>query len=110
MNLLFKSKLPCIGHHNSEVFIIINGSRHISVVVTELRESDNSVRLLCIPKTHILHIDILWFSSSLKDLRMLTDIVDLSNIIQLNKSILVHIQLLVCLSNVTGSNIIKMTL
>lgn len=73
-----------MGHHDTEVLVRVDGSRYISVVVTELTKSNDSVSLLGIPKAHELHINIFRICASLNDFRVLAHIVNLSDIIKLN--------------------------
>ena len=69
-----------MGHHDTKVLVRVNGGRYISVVVTELAKSNNSVSFLGVPKAHELHIDVLRILVSLNT----ADIVNLSDVVKLH--------------------------
>ena len=73
-----------MGHHDTKVLVRVNGGRYISVVVTELAKSNNSVSFLGVPKAHELHINIFRICAALNDFRVLAHIVYLSDILQLH--------------------------
>jgi len=74
------SKLPGLGHHNTEVLVRVDRGRHVSVVVTELVKSNDSISFLGVPKAHELHIDVLRILVSLNT----ADIVNLSDVVKLH--------------------------
>ena len=88
-------QFPSTLHHEFEVVVSVNGAADAFVVVTEFFECDDSISNLAVPLSHEFLEDFVGGLSSLFDIWVLAGIVDLSNIVELNLSILVEVQLIV---------------
>ena len=70
-----------------------------AVVVHELSECDNPVSHLSIPLFHEFTVHFFFGSSSTEYIRMFAAVIESRNVHKCDSSVLVHIQLVVCLLN-----------
>ena len=103
-------ELPGILHHDGEVVVAIDGAADALVVLAELVERHNAVRLLRVPLAHELLEDLLGSLLALDHLWVLTCVVDLSDVSQSDLTILGHVQLLIGSSDPFFTFFIKVTL
>ena len=103
------SDLPSILHHDSEVLVGVNTSRHISEIVAELFEGDDAVSDLSVPQRHELHVDFLGVLAG-DHVRVLANIIDPRNIVELDGAIAVHVQLVVSLPDEGDTRLVQITL
>ena len=103
------SDLPSILHHHSEVLVSVNASGHVSEVVAELLEGNDTVSNLRVPQRHELHVDLLRVLSS-DNVRVLAHIINSCDVIELNSAVAVHVQLVVRLPDKCKTRLIQVTL
>ena len=94
-----RSQFPGLGHHDAEVFISVDGSRNIFVVVTEFVKSDVAVSDLSVPHAHELAVGLLRSLLASHDIWVLTDVVDARDIIESHGTISIDVELVVGLAD-----------
>ena len=94
-------------HHDSKVFVCVNRGGDVTIVITELVESDDSVCDLRIPHAHELTVGLLRSLLARHDVWMLAHVVDSSDVIKSDLAIAIYIQLLVSLPNEAKSVLVQ---
>ena len=96
-------------HHHCEVLVRVNACRHVSEIVTEFFEGDNTVSDLRIPQGHEFHVDFLRVLAG-DNIGVLANIIDLGNIVELHGAVAVHVQLVISLPDESETRLVEITL
>ena len=90
-NKQIHSEFPGVFHHNSEVFVAVNRATDTFVIFAELVKCDNTILFLCVPLHHELLEYFIGRLPPCDDFGVLRSVVDLSNIIKFDKTVLVDV-------------------
>merc|ERR1712032_857589 len=87
------SNVPCVAHHQLKVVILVNACADIIVVLNEFLEGDLSVLGDSVPLLHELVQDIVLGHLTALKLRVEGDVVDVSQVLNINDTVIGIIQL-----------------
>ena len=89
------SQFPGLSHHDAEVFVGIDGSRDVLVVIAKFVKSNDAVGDLGVPHAHELAVSLLGGLLAIHNIWVLANIVDASYIIQRDLTISINVKLVV---------------
>ena len=92
---LTAGQVPRVPNHELEVVILIDAGGYITVVVNELLDGDLVVAHVFVPLSHELGKDIVTAHLASLELRVLSNIVGLGNIVEFNHARAIAVKLLV---------------
>lgn len=92
---IFVSQFPGLSHHDTEVFVGIDGSGDVLIVIAELVKSNDAVGDLGVPHAHELAVSLLGGLLAIHNIWVLANIIDASYIIERDLAISINVKLVV---------------
>lgn len=108
--LCLNSKLPRVLHHEGEVVVAVDRAADTLIVVAEFFEGHDAVGLLAVPLDHEVLEHLIWGLLSLKHIRVLACVVDLSDVFQSHTAVFGNIQLVVSSSDPHFACVVELSL
>ena len=93
---LTAGQMPRVSNHELEVVVLVNAGAHVLVVVNELLKCHLVVAVLSIPLGHKFGEDIVTAHLTSLELRVLADIVSLSDVVKVDESAAIPVKFSVC--------------